>query len=957
MSPELLDDVRWHALTGEDVLERLETTTDGLASDEVPKRQERFGRNLLPAPEPPGVLEILLHQFKSPLIYILLVAGAVALLVGEGVDAAFIMAVLVLNAGIGTWQEWKAEKSAAGLQKLLVVQARVLRDGREETLSAEELVPGDVVSLESGNRVPADLRILQARNLRVDESLLTGESLATEKFSSPVDEGTGVSDQASMAFAGSTVSTGRSLGVVVATGLGTEVGRISRSVTESASGKPPLLIRMERFAHQIAYFVVGASIVLGLIAAWQGMPWIQVFFLAVALAVSAIPEGLPVALTVALSVATSRMAKRKVIVRKLTAVESLGSCQIIASDKTGTLTVNQQTVTLVQASGGERFTVSGGGYRGEGVVERGDGGSPGEEARALLEELGRASILCNEASLSRNGGSGIGGSESGGSGIGGSESGGSQSGGGERGGPVSDESQGSEDWRHSGDAMDVALLAFGYKLELDPEQVRNEHPTLGEIPFESERRYAATFYRDNGKVGVAVKGAVERVLPLCREMRTIGGAEPVDQERLEADSIKVAEEGYRVLAVASGTLESGLVSKDPTEDDLPPLTLLGLVGFIDPLRPEAKDAVAACRKAGLEVMMITGDHPATAAAISRDLGIADEDSDIITGDELEGWGETDDPSYIEAIRSHHVFARVSPLQKLHIVEGLVNGGVFVAVTGDGVNDAPALRRAHIGVAMGSGTDVAKDTAEMIVADDSFASIVAGVEEGRHAFANVRKVIYLLISTGAAEVLLFLLALLTRMPLPLFAVQILWLNLVTNGIQDVALAFEGGEPGAMKRPPRKPAEGIFNRLMVEQTIVSGLVMGILAFGSWRWMLGNGWEEETARNSVLMLMVLLQNIHVFNCRSEYESAFRVPLRRNVVLVLGVLAAHGIHILALHLPLLQVVLRTEPISLAQWGVLFLLALPLLVVMEIYKWVRARPMDRKVASGGSSRDSGGGS
>jgi magnesium-transporting ATPase (P-type) len=455
---------------------------------------------------------------------------------------------------------------------------------------------------------------------------------------------------------------------------------------------------------------------------------------------------------------------------------------------------------------------------------------------------------------------------------------------------------------------------------------------------------------------VAVKGAAERVLPLCHEMRTIGGAEPVDLERLEADSVKLAEEGYRVLAVASGNLENGLASEDPTEDDLPPLTLLGLVGFIDPLRPEAKDAVAACRKAGLGVIMITGDHPATAAAISRDLGIADEESDIITGDELEGWGETDDPSYIEAVRSHHVFARVSPLQKLHIVEGLVNGGVFVAVTGDGVNDAPALRRAHIGVAMGSGTDVAKDTAEMIVADDSFASIVAGVEEGRHAYANVRKVIYLLISTGAAEVLLFLLALLARMPLPLFAVQILWLNLVTNGIQDVALAFEGGEPGAMRRPPRKPTEGIFNRLMVEQTIVSGLVMGILAFGSWHWLLANGWEEEGARNIVLMLMVLLQNVHVFNCRSEYESAFRVPLRRNVVLVGGVLAAHGIHILALHLPLLQTVLRTEPITLAQWGVLLLLALPLLVVMELYKWVRARPMDRKVIFGGRSRDGGDG-
>jgi len=924
MNPELLDDVRWHALTGEDVLERLDTTVDGLASDEVRKRQDRFGRNLLPAPEPPGVLEILLHQFKSPLIYILLVAGAVALLVGEGVDAAFIMAVLLLNAGIGTWQEWKAEQSAAGLQKLLVVQARVRRDGREQTLSAEELVPGDVVYLESGSRVPADLRLLQARNLKVDESLLTGESLATEKAVLPMEERTGVSDQASMAFAGSSVTSGRGLGVVAATGLRTEVGRIARSVTESASGKPPLLVRMERFAHQIAYFVVGASIVLALVAAWQGMPWVQVFFLAVALAVSAIPEGLPVALTVALSVATSRMAKRKVIVRKLTAVESLGSCQVIASDKTGTLTVNQQTVTLVQEPGGERYSVQGGGYVGEGIVEREGGGVLEDEAKALLEELGRASILCNEGALSRLDG------------------------------PREDGSGGRGEWVHTGDAMDVALLALGYKLELDPEQVREEHPALGEIAFESERRYAATFHGGNGRVGVAVKGAAERVLPLCKDMRTLGGMVPVDVERMNHLAVKLAEGGYRVLAVASGNLENGLVRKDPSEDDLPPLTLLGLVGFIDPLRPEAKDAVAACRKAGLGVIMITGDHPATAAAISRDLGIADEESDIITGDELEGWGETDDPSYIEAVRSHHVFARVSPLQKLHIVEGLVNGGVFVAVTGDGVNDAPALRRAHIGVAMGSGTDVAKDTAEMIVADDSFASIVAGVEEGRHAYANVRKVIYLLISTGAAEVLLFLLALLAQMPLPLFAVQILWLNLVTNGIQDVALAFEGGEPGAMRRPPRKPTEGIFNRLMVEQTIVSGLVMGILAFGSWHWLLANGWEEEGARNIVLMLMVLLQNVHVFNCRSEYESAFRVPLRRNVVLVGGVLAAHGIHILALHLPLLQVVLRTEPISLAQWGVLLLLALPLLVVMELYKWVRARPMDRKVISGGPSKDQG---
>jgi P-type Ca2+ transporter type 2C len=909
MAFEIPEKASWHALSAEETLKRLRTSEDGLTPEEVLKRREHFGRNHLPGKKPPGLFSIILHQFKSPLIYILIVAGAVSLFLGENMDAAFIMAVLLLNSGIGAWQEWRAEQSAAALQELLVVKARVRRDGEEETLSADELVPGDIVELESGKRVPADLRLLEARNLTVDESLLTGESMAVEKSTSAVDEETGVSDRTGMVFAGSAVTSGRGLGVVAATGLQTEVGRISETVTESTGGKPPLLIRMERFAHRISYVVVGASLLLALVAFWQGRALSEVFFLAVALAVSAIPEGLPVALTVALSVATTRMARRKVIVRKLAAVESLGSCQVIASDKTGTLTVNQQTAALIQDSGGNRFSVSGEGYKGEGSVEREDGESPGEKATALLEDLARAAILCNEGSLLKEG----------------------------------------EEWRHEGNAMDVALLALGIKLGLDPEEVRKEHPIEAEIPFESENRYAAVFYRRNGGTDVAVKGAAEKVVSLCRKVRTSeGGDDDIDAEDIEKESLRLAEEGYRVLAVASARVEDGSPGENPTEEDLPPLTLLGLVGFIDPLRPEAKEAVTACRKAGLDVIMITGDHPATAAAIARDLGIADEESDIITGDALEEWGDTDSQDYIKAVSSHHVFARVSPIEKLHLVEGLVNGGVFVAVTGDGVNDAPALQRANIGVAMGSGTDVAKDTAEMIVTDDSFASIVAGVEEGRHAYANVRKVIYLLISTGAAEVLLFLLAILTRMPLPLFAVQILWLNLVTNGIQDVALAFEGGEPGAMRRPPRKPTEGIFNRLMVEQTLVSGLVMGLTAFGSWAWMLANGWPEETARNTLLMLFVLLQNVHVFNCRSEYESAFRVPLSRNWILMAGVLAAHGLHILALHLPVMQVILRTEPVSPARWAVLLLLALPLLGVMEIYKRVRARKWsgDREQAS-----------
>jgi len=393
-----------------------------------------------------------------------------------------------------------------------------------------------------------------------------------------------------------------------------------------------------------------------------------------------------------------------------------------------------------------------------------------------------------------------------------------------------------------------------------------------------------------------------------------------------------------VLVVAVGELPDAAAGEDLDEDNLPPLILLGLVGFIDPLRPEAIEAVAECREAGVEVIMITGDHPATAQAIAGELGIAGGSDDVITGDELAAVGEPDSQEYLDAVLGHHVFARVSPLQKLDIVGTLVEAGRFVAVTGDGVNDAPALNRANIGVAMGSGTDVAKDTAEMIVTDDNFASIVAGIEEGRFAYDNVRKVTYLLIATGAAEILLFTLSLLMRLPLPLFPVQILWLNLVTNGIQDVALAFESGEPGAMKRPPRKHGEGIFNGLMIQQTVVSGLVMGLVAMGLWVWLLQSSWDETSARNLLLLLLVLLQNVHVFNCRSEFVSAFKVPLKRNYVLVVGVLAAQGLHILAMQVPFMQGLLQIEPVALKQWGLLLLLALPILLVMELFKAVRLR-------------------
>jgi len=886
----------WHSMPEEEVFKKLRSTVIGLSDDQVTERQKEFGKNILPAKKPPGIGEIFLHQFLSPLIYILLIAGAVSILIKEITDAVFIFGVVLLNAVIGTFQEWKAERGAAALQGLLKIQARVNRGGIERRIAAEELVPGDVVLLESGNRVPADLRLVRVNNLCIDESLLTGESLAVEKRTSELSEDTPVSERSNMAFAGSTVTTGRGIGIVVATGTHTEVGKIAKTVTSSEMTKPPLVIRMERFARKITFIVVGASALLAIIAIAKGIPYVEVFFMAVALTVSAIPEGLPVAMTVALSIGVNRMARRNVIVRKLTAVEGLGSCTCIGSDKTGTLTVNQQTVKLISLPSGERFTVSGEGYDGDGEVLTGAGGVLNHEERLRLEEVARASVLCNEAILIRDGG----------------------------------------EWEHHGDAIDVALLAFGYKLGLDPQSIRREVETIGEIPFESERRYAAKFYREGRRVNVAVKGAIEAILPFCQGIRTREGMERVDSNKIEKEALSLSEDGYRVLAIAHGQLSDGILPGIPEEKDMPPLTLLGLVCFIDPLRPEAKEAVEKCKRAGVRVVMITGDHPATALAISRQLGIGHSWEDLVTGRQLAEIGSPESPEFLDAVKSAHVFARVTPLQKLYIVDGLIKSGHFVAVTGDGVNDAPALRKANIGVAMGSGTDVAKDTASIIVTDDNFASIVAGIEEGRFAYDNIRKVTYLLISTGAAEIILFALALIANLPLPLFAVQLLWLNLVTNGIQDVALAFEAGEPGAMLRPPRKPTEGIFNRLMVQQTVVSGAAMGSLSFGVWYWLLESGWEEFAARNIVLLLMVLLENYHVFNCRSEYQSVFKIPLRRNVFLVVGVLAAQGIHIMAMYVPLMQKVLQISPVSAVEWFFLFLLASSILVVMEVFKILR---------------------
>jgi Ca2+-transporting ATPase len=889
--------ISWHALPVEEVFEKLSSGGEGLSAEEAARRLHQFGPNRLPAHKPPGMITIFLHQFKSPLIYILLIAAVISFALQDSKDGIFILAVVLLNAVIGLVQEWKAEQSATRLRDLLTITAHLRRNGRDLIVDSATIVPGDLVLLESGSRVPADLRLCRITNLAIDESLLTGESITTEKSLDLVREDTPIGDRSNMAFGGTTVMTGRGMGVVTATGLRTEVGLIAKVVETTEALKPPLLIRMERFSRNIGFIIIGAVILLAAVSLARGTPYTEVFFLAVALAVSAIPEGLPVAITVALSIGTSRMAKRNVIVRRLAAVESLGSCTLIATDKTGTLTVNQQTVKRIVLPDGESYDVTGAGYDGIGDVRGPDGSVPEDRSLEQVKILGRAGAICNEGSLRREG----------------------------------------DRWVHQGDAMDVALLALAIKMGIDPEDARSRIRIVGSVPFEPESRYSAVYYRDqNEKIRIAVKGAWEVLLPFCTSMQTREGTVPLHRGSVDRQLLELTRQGYRVLALVGGTIDAIPPGPLTLAHIRPFLTLYGLAGFIDPIRPDVPDAIARCREAGVEVSMITGDHPSTAFAIGKELGLAAGESQVVTGSELRAIGSPDLPEYFDHVRSSRIFARVSPVQKLEIVDTMVRDGHFVAVTGDGVNDAPALRRANIGVAMGSGTDVAKDTASMIITDDDFSSIVAGIEEGRYSYENIRKVTYLLISTGFAEIVLFCLALIAGLPLPLLAVQLLWLNLVTNGIQDVALAFEAGEAEAMRRPPRKPDEGIFNPLMIQETLISGFMMGIIAFGTYFWLLSSGWDEFSARSILVLLMVLLENFHALNCRSEFHSLFGLPLRNNYFLIIGIVVAQGIHIAAMMTPFMQDLLDIGPANLEAWFLLLALASLVVIGMEIFKWVK---------------------
>ncbi|MBT6717000.1 MAG: HAD-IC family P-type ATPase [Nitrospina sp.] len=877
----------WHSQTEASLFSKLKTTSKGLSELEASQRLKLHGANRLPQAAPPTGWELAIRQFQSPFVYILAVAAIVSLFIGETIDAGFIFGVLCLNAAIGGFQEWKAEQSAQSLQKLLQVRAMVEREGRVYEIEAEELVPGDIVWLESGNRVPADLRLLITHGFEIDESLLTGESLPVLKNSEWTgDDSIPVADRKNMSYAGSTVARGRGRGAVVSTGMVTEIGSLAKVMMDAGSGKPPLIIRMERFSKTLAWIVMVVILIVGTLGVLiQGYGLLEMFMFGVALAVAVIPEGLPVALTVALAIGTKRMVEQGVIIRRLAAVEGLGSCTMIASDKTGTLTCNELTVKEVRFLDGSICQVTGQGFTPNGklILE-------GREVNLFrelkeLESLVTAAVLCNEGDLHTH----------------------------------------NNEWTHRGDPTDIALLSLGRKIGVGREELLDDQPQINQIPFEPEYQFAASFHKlTDGRVRAYVKGSPEKVLSMCKK-----GSEGKFRNQVLQTAEEMAAKGFRVLAFAQGieSLNSSHPPVEPTE-----LEFLGFAGMMDPLREGVKEAIASCRDAGIEVSIITGDHPVTAFTIARNLGLDLKPEQVVTGAELQN---SSPERKQEIVKEARVFARVAPNQKLELVNAMQAVGNFVAVTGDGVNDAPALRAANIGAAMGkSGTDVAREAAELVIIDDNFATIVKGVEKGRIAYDNIRKVIFMLISTGAAEVVLVLLAVATGMPLPLTAVQLLWLNLVTQGIQDVSMGFEPGEGDELKRRPRDIREPIFNHLMIERSLIVAVWVGLLGFFLFKYLLDSGLPVETARNSLLLLMVLFENVHMFNCRSETKSAFKIPPMQNPILLFGVLGAFLFHVLAMYHPWGQRVLKTHPVNGNTWMLIIGLALTILLLMEWHKW-----------------------
>ncbi|MFH1003605.1 MAG: HAD-IC family P-type ATPase [Chloroflexota bacterium] len=878
----------WYSLTLDEALSRLGSRCAGLTEAEARERWQRYGANHLVGKPKTPPLKVFLQQFFSPLIYVLLVAAVVSLAVAHFLDAWVILGVLFLNAVIGYLQETRAEQAMEALIRLAAPRARVRREGRVTVVPAQDIVPGDVVLLESGDRVPADARLLEVSNLQVTEAALTGESMAVEKRTEPLGEGLPVADRKNMVYMSTIVTYGRAAALVVATGMSTEIGRIATAITEVTPEPTPLqrgIARLSRFIIVLFLGICGLLVVVGLL---RGLGWLEVFLLAVAAAVSAIPEGLPAVVTVVLAVGMRFMARRQAVVRRLVAVETLGSATVICSDKTGTLTMNEMTVRRLYVDG-RLIEVTGEGYQPLGEFRRDGQAVVAGDEPALVRHL-KIGLLCNDALLSLD----------------------------------------EPCCSIFGDPTEGALVVAAAKAGLNKEKLEAAFPRLDEIPFQSEKQYMATLHPADGGRVVYVKGAVERLLGLSRCLQREDTVVPLGEAerwQIMQANTAMASDAMRVMATAYLELPSGL-DQLRDEDIRGRLVFVGLSGMADPPRPEAREAIRQCCQAGIMVKMITGDHPVTAASIARQLGLAD--GRAVSGPELQAMSDEELSAQIEAIP---VFARIEPLHKLRIVNALKARGHVVAMTGDGVNDAPALKAANIGIAMGiKGTDVAKEASDMVLADDNFASVVSAVEEGRAIFQRLRNVIFFLLSTNLGELLALLLTILFLGKAPLLAVQIIWVNLVTDTASAIPLGLEPKSGDELRQPPRHPGVGLlFPGLLLRIGFLAGM-MGVGVFLVFSWAQGRMGLAE-ARTVAFCTMVCFEWFRAFNARSDEHTVFSIGVFRNRWLLAAIATAVTLQLGVIYLPFLQAAFGTVPLSLGEWGIALMAGGALFAVEETRK------------------------
>ncbi|MCP3055574.1 cation-transporting P-type ATPase [Aurantimonas marianensis] len=885
----------WHALDPAAALERAAAQPEGLTAAEAAARLERYGPNALPEAPRRGPLARFLAQFNNLLIYVLIASGVVTALLGHWTDTLVIFAVVILNAVIGFWQEGRAEDSLAAVRSMLSAQASVLRDGERAALSAAELVPGDVVLIEAGDRVPADLRLLETRGLRAQEAALTGESVPVVKETAPVADHAALGDRTSMAFSGTLVTSGRGKGLVVATGVHAEIGRIGTMLESIEEITTPLLKQIDRFARWLTAVILAASgAVFAFAVLARGYAPEDAFLVMVGMAVAAIPEGLPAVLTITLALGVQRMARRQAIIRKLPAVETLGAVSVICTDKTGTLTRNEMVVrTVVIEAAGEAIAVTGDGYAPDGEL-RATGARSTVDQADTLRHFARAALLCNDAQLHR-GGDGA--------------------------------------WSVAGDPMEGALLALAHKTGLDPIIERARHRRLDDIPFDAAHRFMATLNQDGeGGNTIYLKGAPDHVITRCADQVAVDGLVRLDAEAWLERIDALAREGQRVLAFAVKSVgdRATLSMNDVAEG----FTLLGIAGFIDPPRAEAIEAVADCARAGIDVKMITGDHAVTALAIAGQLGLKTRNG-VLTGNEIEAM---DDGELRGRVADVDVFARAAPEHKLRLVEALQADGKVVAMTGDGVNDAPALKRADVGVAMGiKGTEAAKEAARVVLADDNFASIVAAVREGRTIYDNIRKVIAWTLPTNGGESLVIVGAILLGFVLPVSPVQILWINMVTAVALGLTLSFEPAEPSVMERRPRPGNVSLLDMEMVWRIVLVSVLFAVAVFVLFFWSIERGDELAYARTLVVNLIVVMEIFYLFSVRYLHLTSLTLT---GVVGTRAVLIGVGLTVILqlvfTYAPFMQVVFETRPVAFVDGAIVVGIGVGLLAVLEGEKWVR---------------------